>query len=66
MVWWTIFDIEEKEKKLKELEANSAKPNFWNDRENATKIQEEISGIKEDIETIADEIIPQLEKITAS
>lgn len=37
---------------MNELELNSAKHNFWQDRENATKVQEEMSAIKEDIETI--------------
>jgi len=34
------------------LEAESLKPNFWNDTENAGKVQREISEIKEEIEGI--------------
>jgi len=51
-MWRTVFDIEGKEKKLKELEGESLKPNFWDEQENAKKVQQEISGIKEDIEGV--------------
>jgi peptide chain release factor 2 len=34
------------------LEAQTLKPDFWKDNENATKVQQEISGIKEEVETL--------------
>jgi peptide chain release factor 2 len=34
------------------LEAKTLKPDFWQDNENATKVQQEISAIKEEIETL--------------
>ena len=52
IIWWSAFDIEAKEKKLKELEAESIKPDFWNDTDKAGKVQQEISEIKNEIEAI--------------
>ena len=37
---------------MKELEAESLKPNFWDDSENAGKIQQEISEIKNEIASL--------------
>jgi peptide chain release factor 2 len=37
---------------LKELEKESLKPDFWQDSENAAKIQQEISEIKNEIEDL--------------
>ena len=37
---------------MKELEAESIEPNFWNDTEHAGKVQQEISEIKEEIEAL--------------
>ena len=37
---------------MAELEAQSLKLDFWQDNENAAKVQQEISGIKEEIEAI--------------
>ncbi|MCX6722233.1 MAG: peptide chain release factor 2 [Candidatus Staskawiczbacteria bacterium] len=48
----TVFDIEQKETKLKELERESLLPDFWQDTEKASKIQQEISEIKEEIESL--------------
>ncbi|MCX6718505.1 MAG: peptide chain release factor 2 [Candidatus Staskawiczbacteria bacterium] len=46
------LDIAEKEKKLKELEKETLKADFWKDNENATKVQQEISEIKNEIEAV--------------
>ncbi|MCX6724117.1 MAG: peptide chain release factor 2 [Candidatus Staskawiczbacteria bacterium] len=57
-----VFDVEEKEKKLKELEKESSKPEFWDDSENAGKVQQEISEIKNEIESL-EEIKKELEEL---
>ncbi|MGA2417875.1 MAG: peptide chain release factor 2 [Candidatus Staskawiczbacteria bacterium] len=46
------LDVEAKKEKLKKLESESLKPNFWKDNESATKVQQEISEIKEEIEAV--------------
>jgi peptide chain release factor 2 len=46
------FDVNQKEVRLKELEDKSVKPDFWKDNESASKVQQEISEIKEEIESI--------------
>ena len=40
------MDFEKKEKRLAELEAQSADPNFWNDTENSQKVVREMSHLK--------------------
>ncbi len=42
----SIFDLEEKEKKIKELEKISQQPNFWNDNQKAQLVLKEISELK--------------------
>ena len=53
-IWETVFDIEAKERKLKELEEESLTPNFWNDNNHATEVQQEISEIKNEIAVLED------------
>jgi peptide chain release factor 2 len=48
-IWETVFDITGKENKLKELETQCLEPNFWNNNEYATEVQQEISEIKNEI-----------------
>ena len=43
---YEAMDIEKKEKRLAELEAQSADPNFWNDTENSQKVVREMSHLK--------------------
>lgn len=50
--WRTVFDIEIKETKLKELEKDSLKPDFWKNTELAAKVQQEISELKQETEEI--------------
>ena len=50
--WWTVFDIEKKEKQLRALEGESKKENFWQDREAAAGISQEISETKAEIERV--------------
>lgn len=50
--WWTVFDIETKERQLRALEKESGKENFWQDKEMAAGITQKISEIKSDIEKI--------------
>lgn len=60
--WWSAFDIETKENKLKELEGETLRPDFWSDIEKAGDTQREISAIKEEIEII-EKIKKELEEI---
>src|SRR5581483_9947039 len=48
-IWWTVFDIENKEKQLRQLEHESMQPHFWEDRERATAASQQISRLKEEI-----------------
>lgn len=41
--------MEEKEKKIAQLEKETQNPNFWNDQEKATEMSQEISALKEEI-----------------
>jgi len=45
----TVFDLDKKREKVKELEKEIQKPDFWQDREKAIKINQEISQIKDEI-----------------
>ncbi len=45
-----IFDIEKNEKEMKELEAESQQPGFWNDNEKAQQIMREISTRRDLVE----------------
>ena len=57
----TFFDIEEKKKKIEELEKEMAKPEFWKDREKIKEYQmlkkevKEIEDLREKIELIENE-----------
>lgn len=41
--------MEEKEKKIAQLEKETQNPDFWNDQEKATEVSQEISALKEEI-----------------
>jgi len=56
----TVFDIEEKRKKLKELEKEIQNPSLWQDKEKAIKISQEIKNIKKELEEF-DELEIELE-----
>jgi len=45
----TVFDIKEKREKLKDLEKEVKKPDFWQGKEKAIKISQELKRLKEDI-----------------
>lgn len=45
-----IFDIENRKEEIKALEADSAKPDFWNDQERAQSILQAISSKKKTVE----------------
>ena len=44
--------MEEKEKKIAQLEKETQNPNFWNDQEKATEVSQEISALKEEINEV--------------
>ncbi len=46
-----IFDVETKNAKISQLEKEMSSPDFWNDQERARKISENLSSLREDIET---------------
>lgn len=45
------FEIEEKRKILRELEAETSKSNFWEDKRQASRVMEEIARIGQDLTT---------------
>ncbi|MDI6591740.1 MAG: peptide chain release factor 2 [Patescibacteria group bacterium] len=45
----TVFDLENKKRKLKELEKEIQKPDFWKDKEEAIKISQEIAQLRGEI-----------------
>lgn len=51
MKWGNLFDIANKNLKIKELEEISADPDFWNDLDNAQKISQKIKNLKNNVET---------------
>lgn len=51
-IWRTVFEVDAKQEKLRELELITKSSDFWNDHEHAAKVSQEISKLKEEIETI--------------
>ncbi len=51
-ICWTVFEIEKKEKNLKELEKETQKKGFWEDIKKASAISQQMSDLKEEIEKI--------------
>lgn len=45
------LNIEEKERRFREIEAESANPDFWKDTQNATKLMQEMSLLQREIES---------------
>ncbi|NQU82552.1 MAG: peptide chain release factor 2 [Parcubacteria group bacterium] len=50
--WSSVFDIESKIKRLKELEIETQKPEFWKDHKKAVKKQQEISVLNSQLEFV--------------
>ncbi len=50
--WWTVFEVEEKKKELRDLESEAAGPDFWKNQEKAPKINQKIAALKEEVENI--------------
>ncbi|MDO8487403.1 MAG: peptide chain release factor 2 [Candidatus Curtissbacteria bacterium] len=46
------FDVSARQKKLRELEAQSMKPDFWNDSSSAQKVMKQIADISSEIESV--------------
>ena len=51
-IYGGLFDPEEKEKRVKELELEVNKENFWSDKKNSERIIEELNSIKNNINEI--------------
>lgn len=47
--WRTVFDVTGKSKKIKELEKETQKSDFWKDKDKAVKITQELSELQEEI-----------------
>lgn len=47
--WRTVFDVEGKKKKIKELEKETQKPDFWKQKDRAIKTTQELSELQEEI-----------------
>lgn len=52
VTWRTVFDIKKKIEKAKELERETQRPDFWQNREKATKVSQELADSKEEIAEI--------------
>lgn len=48
----TVFDLPQKREKIKKLEKETEKPDFWQDKEIAKKVSREITEIKKELEEI--------------
>ena len=46
MRWGVIFDLPNKEARLKELEVETARPEFWNNTDNAQKVSKEQADLR--------------------
>lgn len=49
-----VLDVAKKEEELKKLEIESLDPNLWNDQENAKKVLQNLSNLKDEIKVIKD------------
>ena len=52
MIYGGHFDILKKEEKIKELEKTTQLLDFWNDRDNATKVIDELNSLKDVVEKV--------------
>ena len=53
-VWRTVFDVAAKLEKIKELEAETSRPDFWGFPEIAARTSEELAGLKRIVSDIED------------
>ncbi|MFC1630059.1 peptide chain release factor 2 [Patescibacteria group bacterium] len=61
-IWRTVFDLDEKRKRIKELEKNVQNPDLWKNREDAVSKNQELSNLKEEVSRI-DELKKELEQL---
>lgn len=47
-----VLDLDQKTRELREFEAQSVKPDFWDDQENARKVMQRIGGLKDEIKSV--------------
>jgi len=45
----TVFDLDKKRKRVKEMEKETQKSEFWKDKEQAIKVSQELAGLEEEI-----------------
>ncbi|MEJ5185788.1 MAG: peptide chain release factor 2 [Candidatus Geothermincolales bacterium] len=60
----SIFDVEGKREKLKELEDKASQPSFWDDQQGARRVLEEMSALKEVVE-VYDSLVREEEDLQA-
>ena len=54
MIFGGIFDLEEKEKRIKELEEEQAKEDFWQNIDKANEVNKELSNLKKELSLYSD------------
>lgn len=54
MILGGIFDLEEKEKRIKELEEEQAKEDFWQNIDKANEVNKELSNLKKELSLYSD------------
>ncbi len=52
--WRTVFDVAKKNERIKNLEAETLRPDFWGFPEQAARISEELASLKKIVEDIED------------
>lgn len=60
-----LFDLEEKQTRIAELDAEMSDPNFWNDQQAAQKVINEANGLKELVQSY-ERYVSQLEDLEVS
>ena len=50
LFWRTVFDNAQKKERILEIETEVSMPEFWNDKERALKLSQELSALKEERE----------------
>ena len=53
-IWRTVFDVARKREKIRDLEKEFEKPDFWENKERAAKISQELENLKGEIKGFDD------------
>ena len=52
MIYWCFFEPDKKKERIKALEEEMAKPDFWSDKKNSETIIEEVNYLKNTLNKI--------------